>query len=551
MPYPSQLLLALTALIGLLGQVTGARAASELIERKSATHWAFQPVAKPDLPEVTEPAWAKDPLDHFILAKLESEGLRPSPVATRRALVRRAYLTLTGLQPSYDQTQAFINDDSPDAYAKLVDELLASRQYGERWARHWLDVARYADTKGYVFQEARQYPYAYTFRDWVIRSLNADMPYDEFLKYQIAADKIVGEDGDRDHLAAMGFLTVGRRFLNRQPDIIDDRIDVVTRGTMALTVACSRCHDHKYDPIPTTDYYSLYGVFASSQEPKELPLLGEQPVTPETEKFERELISKRAKVDEFLQKRLDDQREEQQLKKYLLAINDSQGMADADAKKLASSRGLVQELLLRWRKHVDGLPADDPIFAPWKACFDLAPETFAAEAPQRLAPVLASPALNPRVALALRDGPPDSADALASAYAKLFSHDNRTEAHEKPEREQIRLVLHAPGNPNDIPLGRLYKLLPTPDQEHVRKLRRDVAKHETEAPGAPPRGMVMTDRERPVDPYVFIRGQQGNRGPEVPASFRRSSLAPIASRSPPTRAAGSRWRSRSPAGTTR
>ncbi|MGI9244200.1 MAG: DUF1549 domain-containing protein, partial [Verrucomicrobiales bacterium] len=332
-----QLLLAFAVLSGLLGQIARAPAASQLIERKSKTHWAFQPIANPTPPAVADPNWGNGPIDRFILAKLESEALLPSAAADRHTLIRRAYLTLTGLQPSYEQTRAFIDDPAPDAFEKVVDGLLASPQYGERWARHWLDVARYADTKGYVFQEARQYPYAYTFRDWVIRSLNDDMPYDQFLQYQIAADKIVGDDGDRDHLAAMGFLTVGRRFLNRQPDIIDDRIDVVTRGTMALTVACSRCHDHKYDPIPTADYYSLYGVFASSQEPKELPLLGEQPVTPVTKKFARELKAKQAKVDAFLQKRLDEQREEEQLKKYLIAIRDSHGKDDAEAKKLASS----------------------------------------------------------------------------------------------------------------------------------------------------------------------------------------------------------------------
>ena len=504
-----------------LSLVAVAAHGSTLIERKSKTHWAFQPIRNPELPTVADASWPQTPLDQFVLAKLESEGLTPSAPAGRRTLLRRAYVTLTGLQPSYQQTQAFISDRSPDAFAKVVDQLLASPQYGERWARHWLDVARYADTKGYVFQEARQYPYAYTFRDWVIRALNEDLPYDQFLKYQIAADKLAIEAHEKKHLAAMGFLTVGRRFLNRQPDIIDDRIDVVTRGTMALTVACSRCHDHKYDPIPTADYYSLYGVFASSQEPEDLPLLGAQPDTPETKKFERELAAKQAKIDSYLNRRLEDQRDEKQLKKYLIALRDGHGKSDAELKKLASSRQLVQGVLLRWRNWLSDSANDphNPVFAPWHACFRLDPAKFAAEAPVKLAPILSHETLNPRVRLALQNKELNSFDEVAAAYAKLFAHDNHPHPHDKPAREQIRLTLRGPGAPTDIPPDKLYGLLPTPDQNQVRKLRRAVEAHKTNSPGAPPRGMVMTDRARPTEPYIFVRGQQGNRGPKVPRQF--------------------------------
>ncbi|MFT4548602.1 MAG: hypothetical protein ACI8XO_002335 [Verrucomicrobiales bacterium] len=493
--------------------------ASELIERKSKVHWAFQAISNPSLPTVSDQSWPEQPLDHFVLAKLEENKLTPSLPADRRTLLRRVYLTLTGLNPSLEETEAFVHDQSPEAFGKVIDQLLASPNYGERWGRHWLDIARYADTKGYVFQEARQYPYAYTYRDWVIRALNEDMPYDQFVNYQIAADQIVTADADKKHLAAMGFLTVGRRFLNRQPDIIDDRIDVVTRGTMALTVACSRCHDHKYDPIPTADYYSLYGIFASSEEPKELPLLGPQPQTAETEAFKNLLATKKSKVTEHLQKRLDDQRGEEQLKKYLIALKDGHGKNDSDLKKLASERGLVQAFLLRWRDFVNAKPADDPIFAAWKSCFDLPTESFAAEVPNQLAAIFANPKTNPRVTLALKDKSITNLHDLAAAYAKLFAHDSQIEPHEKPAREQIRQLLYGAGTPNDVPLDQLFGQLPTPDQQQVRKLRREVAKHETEHPGAPPRGMVMVDRNQPDEPYIFIRGQQGNRGPKVPRQF--------------------------------
>lgn len=238
-------------------------------------HWAFQLVVAPPVPEVQQREWPAGDLDRFLLAGLEAKGLQPAPSVDRRTLLRRVYIDLIGLSPSYDEVAAFVADARPDgeALAEVVDALLARPQYGERWGRYWLDLARYADTKGYVFQENRNYPFAYTYRDWVVRALNEDMPYDRFLRLQIAADQVEG--ARTTDLAAMGFLTVGRRFLNKKYDIIDDRIDVLTRSSLGLTVACARCHDHPFDPIPTTDYYALFGVFDSSIEPESLPKIGE------------------------------------------------------------------------------------------------------------------------------------------------------------------------------------------------------------------------------------------------------------------------------------
>ncbi len=254
----------------------------------AATHWAFRPVRKPALPPVKAAAWAANPIDRFVLAGLEAKGLAPAPPADRNALIRRVFFDLTGLPPTPAEVEAFVNDPDPDAYAKLVDRLLASPQYGERWGRYWLDVARYADTKGYVFEDERRYPFAYTYRDYVIRAFNEDLPYDQFVVQQLAADRLpLGED--KRPLAAMGFLTLGRRFLNNPNDIIDDRIDVVCRGLLGLTVGCARCHDHKFDPIPQADYYSLYGVFASSVEPKDLPALTGPVASPAYADFEKQL----------------------------------------------------------------------------------------------------------------------------------------------------------------------------------------------------------------------------------------------------------------------
>ncbi|MEP6670075.1 MAG: PSD1 and planctomycete cytochrome C domain-containing protein [Chthoniobacter sp.] len=240
------------------------------------THWSLQPIKNPAPPPVKDAQhWGQSPVDQFILAKLEEKNIAPSPRAAKRTLLRRATFDLTGLPPTTAEMDAFEKDNAPDAFAKVVDRLLASPHYGERWGRYWLDVARYADTKGYLAGgEERRYSFSYTYRDWVIRAFNEDLPYDQFVIQQLAGDR-VSTPADPRPMAALGFLTLGRRFLNSQPDIIDDRIDVVCRGFMGLTVACARCHDHKFDPILQKDYYALYGVFASSVEPswKDLPIL--------------------------------------------------------------------------------------------------------------------------------------------------------------------------------------------------------------------------------------------------------------------------------------
>jgi hypothetical protein len=211
---------------------------------------------------VTNAAAARGDIDRFVVAKLEATHLSPSPQAPPRALLRRLFYDLIGLPPTAEELDKFAADASDAQYEAIVDRLLASPRFGERWGRYWLDVARYSDTKGYVFQEDRNYKGAFAYRDWVINSFNADLPYNKFVVDQLAAD----QTGDASAAPATGFLTLGRRYLNNPPDIINDRIDVVTRGMLGMTVSCARCHDHKYDPIPAADYYALYGVFASCEE---------------------------------------------------------------------------------------------------------------------------------------------------------------------------------------------------------------------------------------------------------------------------------------------
>ncbi len=300
-------------------------------------HWAFQPVKKPTLPTVQNPSWIKNPVDHFVLAKLEANGMTPNSPAEKTALIRRVYFDLIGLPPHPAEVQTFVRDTSPDAYTKLVDKLLATPQYGEHWGRYWLDIARYSDSKGDAKgQEDLRYPHAWTYRDWVIDAFNADLPYDKFIIAQLAGDyyarylekqpkpkntslptrppakaklEVTGEPvvemakvevvADRDPgfrrmMAAEGFLTLGNQFNGRKDDIIGDQIDVTTKAFLGLTVACARCHDHKFDPIPTKDYYSLYGVFANSRQPVQLPTLQANP--PQTP-FLLDYLAKSAALD--------------------------------------------------------------------------------------------------------------------------------------------------------------------------------------------------------------------------------------------------------------
>jgi len=278
-----------------------ATAAQKEWKDSTKSHWAWQQLKKPAVPEVKDASWTKSPVDNFILEKLEEKDLKPNAPADKRTLIRRATFDLIGLPPTPEEVEDFVKDESTEAFAKVVDRLLASPHYGERWGRHWLDVARYSDTKGQIRRnrEDPSYPFAWTYRDYVIRSFNDDKPYNVFIIEQLAADKLPASRQNPSNLCALGFLTLGERFMNMQNDIINDRIDVVTKGFLGLTVSCARCHDHKFDPIPTKDYYSLHGIFASSAEPQVEPVISK--------------ITANADYSDYYKKRMDLDREKNAL----------------------------------------------------------------------------------------------------------------------------------------------------------------------------------------------------------------------------------------------
>ncbi|HTD68798.1 MAG TPA: DUF1549 domain-containing protein, partial [Candidatus Limnocylindria bacterium] len=480
-------------------RTNGNKVVTSVVTEQTRQHWAYQPIRSPAPPAVKKSKWIQTPIDNFILARLEAKKLTPSPRADKRTLIRRATYDLIGLPPTAEEVDAFIVDKSPDAFAKVVDRLLASPHYGERWGRYWLDIARYADTKGYVFEEERRYAFAYTYRDYVIRALNEDLPYDQFITQQIAADLLpLGED--KRPLAALGFLTLGRRFLNNQADIIDDRIDVVSRGTMGMTVSCARCHDHKFDPIPTKDYYSIYGVFASSEEPAEKPLLGEKSFPKQYPEY---LVEKKKRDEESKQFRAEKEAEllaklRSQVGEYLLAAADSKGLNKDKRESLARERKLTPRLVSRWSDRLEKLEKEsDPIFAPWLA-FATLPKTNFVEAAKAVAAKFAANdgttnQLNPLVATMFTNATTSLKD-VADRYDKLFkdtdkawrelAKTNATSAFAQADREALRQVLYGEKSPFGMDSEEKYRLFDTPAQQKVRALKRKIDELDATHPGA-------------------------------------------------------------------
>lgn len=480
-------------------------------------HWAFQKVVKPTIPARSGSA---NPVDAFVQTKLAAAGLKPAPPADPATLARRLYLDVTGLLPTYEQVQAFqraYKKDAPEATRSLIDTLLSSPHYGERWARYWLDVARYSDTEGYqVAGKDIRYPYAYTYRDWVVKSLNTDLPYDQFVKLQLAADKMVPEGGP--DLAALGFLTVNDTFIGNRDLQTDDRIDVTSRGLLGLTVSCARCHNHKYDPIPAKDYYAMYSIFNSSQVPDELPVIGKPLSEVAYASFKSEIGKVEEKRTAYRKVVFDDIRKPEKITDYLSFVYEVQ------VKKLQSEayRGRAGQLQLRdkvakkWETLVSQTAAAHPAMVAWNEFSKLPEAEFAAKAPQVIQRLGAQGSkCLPEVAQTFASkAAPKTFGEVAATYADLFvKHLNPPPAGQKSE---IHELLMRPASPMSVALEGMDVLFARKDLESVVQLNNQMKRLEITNEGAPPRAMVMNDRPSPADVRIFIRGNPARQGEPAP-----------------------------------
>lgn len=524
-------------------------------------HWSYQPVVKPSVPAIA-PEMPTD-IDRFLVEELRMRGLDFSPPIHRRQWIRRATLDLIGIPPTWEEVDAFLADPSPDAEARVIDRLLASPRYGERWGRHWLDIARYADTLGGSAIGFQRFPFSYTYRDYVIQAFNKDLPYDRFLVEQIAADQLGLEPHDAA-LAGLGFLTVGMQFRNRH-DLIDDQIDVVTRGLLGLTVACARCHDHKFDAIPTADYYSLYAVFAASAPPDRLPLIGEPPSDQPYADYQATLKASQTYVDDLAREQSEVMRGRlrMQVGMYLSELAKGTPEQDISTSFLSYRTDDLRPLVLnRWRDYLARLPDEDPVFGLWRRLSRLSGENFAAQAAEIVKSLVAengpavdpaemrrleavAPKWNPRVLEAFAARPPESLVAAAEIYGEVFG-----EAHQawlnalrsasleaKPGGEvipdedprhvdvngsihrQLRRHLYAAETPTALPDSIASQLLNRTVEDNLTGRKTAIHELDLTAAGSPPRAMVVVETQHDREDHVFRRGNPLDRGPAVQPRF--------------------------------
>jgi hypothetical protein len=496
---------------------------------KAREHWAYQPVVNPPLPAVKNRAWCITPVDMFVLQKLEEKGMLPAPPATKEVLLRRATYDLIGMPPTLKEINDFNADNSPYSFVKVVDRLLASPHYGERWGRFWLDSARYSDTTGDRVNNRNteyRFPYAWTYRDYVVRSFNEDKPYDRFIVEQLAADKLTDLKDQRD-LAALGFLTVGKRG-NNANDIIDDRIDTVSKAFLAMTVACARCHDHKFDPIPTKDYYSLHGIFASIDEPKEKPVISQASKEASAEFQKRLAALEQANVDNYYKLASDNNAKFRKaagtyLKVWFLTRTTQPADVQKKGAELRAASDLDQEVI----RSLNRLGRDEALFAPLR---NFQTGKWAATKWDKV---------NPVVAAAFKGMDPKSIDEIAPVYDKLFSSvSSKAAGYAKALADAKDTSTTMTGfTPEDaefmnfpIPMVSAAEL----NTESLRKIVdstfplglrnrgwsfNKINALELTDSGADARAMVVEDLPTPRDSHVFIRGMSENLGPVVPRHF--------------------------------
>jgi hypothetical protein len=523
---------------------------SYVISSGQRKFWSFQPLSQPSPPKVKNAAWATTAIDRFILARLEKEDLKPSPLADRRTLLRRITYDLTGLPPTYEEVVAFEADKSPTAYEKVVDRLLASPRYGELWARHWLDVVRYGEDDYRIAEKtnhAEKYLQAYTYRDWVVNSLNQDLPYDKFVKAQIAGD-LMDEKVRVDMIPGLGMNGLGVWQFNDNPPAIEraeewhDKVDVTTKTFLGLTVGCARCHDHKYDPIPTKDYYRLASVFASTSY-HAYPLVPKDKAD-EYDKQKKELEEKEKGLKEFLDEAsaLYARVLLAQTEDYMVAAWRVGSQKRATVSGVAEESKVDSEILERWVKFLKKKPSNYTFLKPWQ---EMVASGGTVEAAKKLAHEFYVKALEidklhakikaeNEVELA-KFKEEEKVDMLPNGIKrKLLQHQIDLKG---MDREQSYLwtdmfdhdLLESTGNDNAVgkrPPG-LLKLAEwglekrlSPDlSAHVTRLKGDIDAFKKAMPQQYPFVYGVEDNKEPADLKVLVRGNPYSFGEDAPRGF--------------------------------
>lgn len=503
------------------------------ISEKSKSHWSFQPIQK----HPQKPALSQNIVDQWLGQAIARDNLKISPPADRRSLLRRASIDLTGLPPTPAQMQLFLNDPGPTqtVFEEMVDQLLASSGFGERWARHWLDLSRYSDSKGYVFFEEKDYPWSYTYRDYVIKAFNTDKPYNQFIQEQIAADQLASSN-HHESLAALGFLTLGGRYMNNPHDIIDDRIDVVTRPLMGLSVACARCHDHKFDPVSSKDYYALYAVFANSVEPPYPPALSPISIIKASQDAETNIRTDYEKLKSFVDSKYDQLIETARRRSgdYLLAAEKARNAPKTEDFMLIADGGdLNPAMIVRWQAFLDSTrKQNNSVMQTWNRMADFANNDF----PAHLKSAIAEET-NSLLKSRLIESPPANLEGLARIYMSVLTQAFRTwqefrlraessgksvpDQYPDPVIDSLRLVLDGPESPTRVARNPQGDLTLLPDRASQAQLQSLIAALEKSrrAPHAAVRPQMLVDRSIIEESRVFIRGNPQNAGEPSPRKF--------------------------------
>ena len=500
-----------------------------------STHWSFQPIRDAHPPAVTRASWVRTPVDAFILARLESEGIRPAPSASKLDLLRRAKYDLHGLPPSRDETLAFLADDNPDAFERLVDRLLASPRYGEKWGRHWLDVARYAESSG--LDDDIKLPHVWRYRDYVIEAFNEDLPFDRFILEQLAGDLLPsGPHGtvNRRGIIATGFLAVGPKPLVQQDkvqlryDVVDEQIDAVSKAFLGLTIACARCHDHKFDPISTRDYYSLASIFASIQNFEDISELVSkvhfEPLVPrseyETYTENRKKVESRdawieAAVDLAVYRNVVEI-SGPRLAEYMLAARRVYDGGE-DCATVAAEEGISSHILQRWVTYLRPADVLRLYLEPWYEAPRDRAETLAQSYEDRFlgrgrAEIAVLESWLEEAAKAIR------ADELPPDRDRFSASDDRLFAEVAFRADQMGEGATDIDGPFSVDEAEREGLLGEGAKNSIKAMRREIEILKAKAPPEPDMAYAVKEGES-VEQRVFLRGSYRSPGDPVQKGF--------------------------------